>query len=129
MTQFRLRSADSARACRAQWQVCPNRRLEAFRRLSRAALHPWTSSIRAVAAIAAIRQQRPDVLFEKRVPSGPGVCPNKDNAAGNITLRACRKITFTIRNVWMALSEAVANSSILDFDGVAEGSVVSSARQ
>ena len=46
-----------------------------------------------------------------------------------LELRACRTITFTIRNVLATSREAAVNNSILDFAGVAEGSVASSARQ
>ena len=50
-------------------------------------------------------------------------------ASVGVILRASRTITFTIRNVLATSREAAVNNSILDFAGVAEGSVASSARQ
>src|SRR4029450_1309639 len=46
-----------------------------------------------------------------------------------VTLRDCRTITFTIRNVSAIPCEGGASSSIRDSDDVAEGSIASSARR
>src|SRR5205814_916376 len=87
----------------------------------------WTGQIRC-GSWGRLRATR-SLLLRRR--SSPNVRwhPSGLENPSDTPLRGCRTITFTITNISATCREAAVNSSILDFDGVAEGSVASSARQ